>query len=218
MSRFKKYLEQLKKLDIKNSLFNIYQSSDRVVMLLSGSSCYETAALSEEQKEFLSIFKKYGYDIVESNFPYNSAFPYQNYVDENLIKASYVTAIYYIHTLKNRKFQNQIRRHLEGIFKLKELVIITQSSGLNVLNRFLEFFEEEDLKRTNIKVFSLGPVAKKTKKLRLIDCTIIKGRYDEYSRGLDFHKTDVWLKCRHLSYLKNKELSVYIEKYLQGNL
>ncbi|MDO4689754.1 MAG: hypothetical protein Q4A58_00430 [Fusobacterium sp.] len=218
MSRFKKYLEQLKKLDIKNSFFNIYQTSEKVVMILSGSSCYETAALSEEQKEFLSIFKKYGYDIVESNFPYNLAFPYKNYVDENLIKASYVTAIYYIHTLKNREFQNQIKKHLEGIFKLKKVIIITQSSGLNVLNRFLDFFEEEDFKATDIKVFSLGPVAKETKKLKMLDYTIIKGKYDEYSRGLDCHKTDVWLKCRHLGYLKNKELLKYIEEYLEDNL
>lgn len=216
MNRFKKYLEQLKKLDVKNSFFNIYKTSEKVVVLLSGSSCYETAALSEEQKEFLSIFKKYGYEIVDSNFPYNLEFPHQNYVDENLIKASYVTAIYYIHTLRNKEFQNEIKRNLEGIFKLKEVVIITQSSGLNVLNRFLEFFGEEDLKKTNIKIFSLGPVAKETKKLKIIDHTIIKGKYDEYSRGLDSHKTDVWLRCRHLGYLKNRELIAYIEKYLQG--
>lgn len=217
MNRFKKYLEQLKKLDVKNSFFNIYKTSEKVVVLLSGSSCYETAALSEEQKDFLSIFKKYGYEIVDSNFPYNLEFPHQNYVDENLIKASYVTAIYYIHTLRNKEFQREIKKNLEGIFKLKEVIIVTQSSGLNLLNRFLEFFEEKDLKKANIKVFSLGPVAKKTEKLKMIDCTIIKGRYDEYSRGLDFHKTDVWLRCRHLSYLKNKELSVYIERNLEGN-
>ena len=128
-----------------------------------------------------------------------------------------MTALYYIHTLRNEEFQKEIKRNLEGIFKLKEVIIITQSSGLNLLNRFLEFFEERDLKDKKIKVFSLGPVAKKTKKLNMIDCTVVKGRYDEYSRGLDSHKTDVWLRCRHLSYLKNKELSIYIERYLQGN-
>lgn len=217
MSKFKKYMEQLKKLDSKDSLLDAYENSDKVLMFLSGSSNYETAALSKEQIEFLSIFKDYGYEIVMSNFPYNKSFPHKEYIDENLLKASYMTALYYIKTLKNIDFQKEIRKHLKKILNLKELVIITQSSGLNVLYRFLDTCDDNELKNSNIKVFALGPVAKKTKKMELINCTIIKGKYDEYSRLLDFHKTDLWLKCRHLDYLKNKELWSYVYEYLQKN-
>ncbi len=215
MSKFSIYLDKLKKLEEKNSLFKNYVNSEKVVFFLSGSSYYENAALSQEQKNLLNIFKDFGYSVVESNFPYNNDFPHKNYIDINILRASFATAIYYLHTLFSKDFQIEIKRNLEVMLKLKKIVIIIQSSGLNILNRFLDFFDDESLKNLNIKVFALGPVGKKSKKLKNLDVTVIKGRYDEYSRLLDFHKTDSWIKCRHLSYLKNEELKAIIHKYLK---
>ncbi len=217
MSKFSIYLDKLKKLEEKNSLFKKYEDSEKVVFFLTGSGYYESASLSEEQKNILNIFRDFGYSVVESNFPYNSDFPHKFYKDINILKASYATAIYYLHTLFNQNFKLDIKRNLGNILKLKKVVIITQSSGLNILNRFLDFYDYEILENLNIKVFALGPVAKKSAKLKKIDVTIIKGKYDEYSRGLDFHKVDKWIKCRHLTYLKNKDLLNFFREYLEEN-
>ncbi len=205
MSSFSVYLDKLKKLEEKNSLFKKYETDEKVVFFLTGSGYYENASLSEEQKDILNIFRDFDYSVVESNFPYNSDFPYKNYKDINILKASYATVIYYLYTLFNEDFRLEIKRNLENILKLKKVVIITQSSGLNVLNRFLDFFSEEELKNLDVKVFALGPVAKKSVKLKNLDVTIIKGKYDEYSR------------LRHLTYLKNKDLLNFFGEYLEEN-
>lgn len=217
MSKFSIYLDKLKKLDEKNSFFKKYENAEKIVFFLTGSGYYENASLSEEQKNILNIFKDFDYSVVESNFPYNKDFPHEFYKDINILKASYATAIYYLHTLFNENFKLEIKRNLENILKLKKVVIITQSSGLNILNRFLDFFDDEELKNLDIKVFALGSVAKKSAKLKNLDVTIVKGKYDEYSRLLDKHKVDKWIKCRHLTYLKNKDLLNFFREYLEEN-
>lgn len=219
-NKFKTYLEILKNLDTEKSFFKKYEKEEKLVILLSGSSNFKTAALSDEQKDFLNIFEEYSYKVIESNFPYNNEFPYQKYDDINIVKASYTVIYYYIQTLKNKKFHKEIKRHLSFIMDIKELIIITQSSGLNILNKFLDLLDNNELekiKTQNIKIFSLGPVAKKNKKLEILNYEIIKGKQDEYSKKLDFHKTSIWIDCRHLEYLKNKELREYIYGYLQKN-
>lgn len=219
-NKFKTYLEILKNLDTEKSFFKKYEKEDKLVILLSGSSNFETAALSDEQKDFLSLFEKFSYKIIESNFPYNIEFPYQKYDEINIVKASCKVICYYIHTLKNKKFHKEIKRHLSFILNIKELIIITQSSGLNILNKFLDLLDNDELekiKTQNIQIFSLGPVAKKNKKFEILNYKIVKGKLDEYSKKFDFHKADIWIDCKHLEYLKNKELREYIYEYLQKN-
>lgn len=216
MSSFSIYLNKLKKLEEKNSIFEKYKDSKKVVLILSGSGNYNSSALSKEQRDLLNIFKDFSYDIIETNFPYNIDFPHEDYIDVNILKASFKTIVYYLHTLFNKNFQIEIKRNLKKILEIEEVVVITQSSGLNILNRFIDFYDEEILKKVNIKVFALGPVGKKSNKLKNLDVTVIKGKYDEYSRLLDFHKIDRWIKCRHLTYLKNEELKSILYEYL-GN-
>ena len=62
---FKEYLEKLESLDVSKTLLK----EDRIVLVISGSSNLETAALKPDRFEMLNIFKEFGYKIINSNFP-----------------------------------------------------------------------------------------------------------------------------------------------------
>ena len=151
--RFKEYLEKLESLDISKTLLK----EDKIVLVISGSSNLKTASLEPDRFEILNIFKDFGYKIINSNFPYNEDFPYDEFEDINILKASLSNIIYYPHTLFNKRFEKEIVRHLEPIKSLKDVIIISQSSGLNVWKKFMNLTNYDN---KNIKIFALGPVAK----------------------------------------------------------
>lgn len=211
MNNFKEYLKKLKMLKTENTLVN----KEKIVILISGSSNYKNAALSEEQKNFLEIFRKYGYEIVDSNFPYNENFKNKDYENVNIIKASISNIIYYIHTLYNKEFQKEIVRHCSPFFNKEEVIVVSQSSGFNML----KILEKENLNK--IKIFALGPVAKGKSKIG--NTAVIKGKRDFYSRIMDFHKEDMLVNCGHFEYLikdevKEKICDIMYNEPCSGNL
>ena len=205
MSKFKKYLKKLQNLNMDDTLIN----KEKIVFLISGSSNYESAALSCEQKNFLKIFDEYGYEIIKSNFPYNQNFENERYEDINIIKASISNIIYYTHTLYNKKFQKEIKRHMKCILDNKDIIIISQSSGLNML----KILDYEKLDK--IRIFALGPVAFGRKKTG--NMIVIKGKRDPYTRIMDFHKEDRKVNCGHFDYLINNEIKENICEGLRKN-
>ena len=209
MKKFKKYLEKLQKLDVSDSLINLAET-DKIVLLISGSSNYKSAALSQEQQNFLEIFKEYGYEVINSNFPYNQKFEHEEYRDVNIVKASISNIFYYIYTLYSKKFQREIRRHLKFFLNNKrKIIIVSQSSGLNVL----KILETDVLQE--IRIFALGPVARGNRKTK--NMTVVKGTRDFYTRRMDLHKADWFVDCKHFDYLINNEIKENIRGELQKN-
>ncbi len=204
---FKEYLEKLESLDVSRTLLK----EDRIVLVISGSSNLETAALKPDRFEMLNIFKEFGYKIINSNFPYNEDFNYKEFEDINILKASLSNIVYYNHTLFDKRFEKEILRHLSPLQFLKNVIVISQSSGLNVWERFMDL---SSYKNENIKMFALGPVGKGFGKVK--NTIVFKGIYDIYSWILDFHKTDKVVDCGHLEYFSNRKVKKIIYEYLQG--
>ena len=204
--KFKEYLEKLEILDVSKTLLK----EDKIVFVISGSSNLKTAALEPDRFEILNIFKEFDYKVIKSNFPYNEDFPYDEFEDINILKASLSNIAYYPHTLFNKRFEKEILRHLEPIKSLKDVIIISQSSGLNVWKKFMEL---SDFNNENIKMFALGPVGKGYGKLNNVE--VLKGIFDIYSWLLDFHKFDKIVNCGHLGYFKDRKVKEIIYEYLQ---
>ena len=205
--KFNEYLEKLESLDTTKTLLK----EDKIVLVISGSSDLSSASLEPDRYELLNIFKKYGYSIVDSNFPYNEDFPYKDYKEINILKASWSNIFYYPQTLYNKRFKKQILRHLEPIRELKEVVIISQSSGLNIWKKFMKI---SNFQNENIKIFALGAFAKGYGSIK--NTIVFKGSFDIYSWILDFHKTDKVVNCGHLEYFRNRKVKKIIYEYLQG--
>ena len=182
----------------------------KIVFVISGSSNLKSATLEPDRFEILNIFKDFGYKIINSNFPYNEDFEHSEFEDINILKASLSNIIYYPHTLFNKRFGKQILRHLEPIKSLKDIIIISQSSGLNVWTKFVDLANYDN---ENIKIFALGPVGKGYGKLK--NTIVFKGIFDIYSWLLDFHKVDKFVNCGHLGYFKNGKVKEIIYEYLQ---
>ena len=206
--KFNEYLEKLESLDTTKTLLK----EDKIVLVISGSSDLSSASLEPDRYELLNIFKKYGYSIVDSKFHYNEDFPYKDYKEINILKASWSNIFYYPQTLYNKRFKKQILRHLEPIRELKEVVIISQSSGLNIWKKFMKI---SNFQNENIKIFALGAFAKGYGSIK--NTIVFKGSFDIYSWILDFHKTDVIVKCGHMGYFKSKDVQEKIEEYLKNN-
>lgn len=204
--KFKEYLEKLESLDISKTLLK----EGKIVFVISGSSNLKTAALEPDRFEILNIFKEFGYKIIKSNFPYNEDFEHSGFEDINILKASLSNIIYYPHTLFNKRFKKEILRHLEPIKSLKDVIIISLSSGLNVWKKFMDLTNYDN---ENIKIFALGPVGKGYGKLK--NTIVFKGIFDIYSWLLDFHKVDKIVNCGHLGYFKNRKVKEIIYGYLQ---
>ena len=204
--KFKKYLEKLESLDTSKTLLK----EDKIAFVISGSSNLKTAALEPDRFEILNIFKEFDYKIISSNFPYNEDFDYSHFEDINILKASLSNIIYYPHTLFNKRFEKEILRHLEPIKTLKDVIIISQSSGLNLWKKFMDL---ANYNNENTKMFALGPVGKGYGKLK--NTTVFKGVLDIYSWLLDFHKVDKIVNCGHLGYFKDRKVKEVIYEYLR---
>ena len=205
--KFNDYLEKLESLDVSKT----FLKEDKIVFFISGSSNLKTAALGQERFEILNIFKQFGYKIINSNFPYNEDFEHDEYEDISIFKASLSNIVYYSGTLFNKRFKQEILRHLEPVKHLKDVIVISLSSGLNVWNKFMDLANYDN---GNITMFALGPVAKGYGNLK--NTVVIKGSLDIYSWLLDFHKTDRIVNCGHLEYFKDRKVKKIIYEYLQG--
>ena len=203
---FNEYLKKLESLDISKTLLK----EDKIAFVISGSINIKTAALEHDRYEILNLLEEQGYKIIHSNFPYSEDFPYGNFKDVNILKASWSNIIYYLHTLFNKRFEKEILRHLEPMKNLKDIVIISQSSGLNVWKKFLS---TSGYNNENIIMFALGPVGRGYGKLK--NMIVFKGALDIFSWILDFHKTDKIVSCGHLGYFKDKKVKEEILKTLR---
>lgn len=208
MKTMREYVKKLQKLDRKHSLIQ----GDKVALYLSGSSDYHTAGLSRRQKNFMKIFAGLGYHVPNSNFPYNLAFPYEKKEQPPLWKAGISNVIYYQHTLWNNKLRYEFYRHLKPIEKAKEAVIVTSSSGLNILIESIDYL---DLSNTELTVFALGPVTRNHWKKEKGELIVFKGNVDYYTRFLDSHETDYHIRSNHYNYCKSKKIKEVVYEWYE---
>lgn len=206
MSSFQNYLSSLKELQVENTLLK----SSRSILLLSGSSHYSHASLTQEQSRFLETFVAYGYQVVPSNFPYNSEFAHRETQFPDLFSASLSNIDYYRHTLWKKEFKAELIRHLQPLLALEDVIIVTQSSGLNMLTQISPL-----LQHPSLQVFSLGPVS--YQKIQIANSCIIKGKNDCYSRILDRHIPDALVPCGHHDYLTNPQVKEVLHANIQKN-
>ncbi|AND78821.1 hypothetical protein A0O21_01640 [Streptococcus pantholopis] len=210
MFNFSHYKKQLQQLDEKQgSLLN----QDKLLLLLSGSSQLETAALSAVQKDLLQELSLAGYSPVFSNFPYHQQFKHDKSKSISLLKASWSNIHYFGHTVFDKEFQNMVCRLLKPVLQYRDCVIITQSQGLNLLSLLLQ---QEELIYP-LKVFALGPVAYSLPALPLLDLHVIKSRKDYYSRFLDRHQVETWTAGSHFDYPSNPDIRRIIYEQIKKN-
>lgn len=201
-NKWKTYIQSLEALDEKESEIK----GERVVLFLSGNSTLAHAELSNIQQAGLLPLQDRGYMVVGSNFPYNRGFRTKHPIFPGLLKASWHNILYYIFSLKQDKFKKQLLRHFKPITEAKQMVIIAQSSGLNL---FTQIVDECSFKHP-VLVIALGPVSHKRLNHPKVRVVVIKGRKDWVSRLLDHHPVDYWAECDHFEYLKNKQVREYI--------
>ncbi|MGX7420254.1 hypothetical protein ACWOFR_15800 [Carnobacterium gallinarum] len=211
MSRsFNKYLKKLQELETKDTLV----TGKKVVLLISGSSHYQHAELSEIQKKFFTQDYFNGYQIIDMNFPYNQKFKVQEAQFPSLFQASLQNIGYFFHTIWNRRFKQELIRHLAPVFKAEEVVIISQSSGLNMLTQVLA---DSSFNAEKCQIIALGPVSYKKLDPSVAKWTVIKGTKDYYSTFLDSQPVDYLVSSNHFDYLENGEVGEIIYERIQKN-
>lgn len=206
MFEFKRYLAELQQLDVRKTLL----VNNCIVVLLSGSSHYQHASLTQEQLHFLSYFRQFGYQVITSNFPYNQDFDHKQTNFPSLFQASLNNIDYYGHTLWHKAFHKELERHLRPLFDLKDVILVTQSSGLNMLTQILE----ENAVKSSVKVVALGPVSQKKISLQE-NVWIIKGKKDYYSRLLDRNSITNKVPCTHHNYLVSASVKEVLDGIIQ---
>lgn len=204
--RLRTYRRSLQQLSTADSL----ASKGAVMAILSGSSSLEHAELSEMQQAFLADPRFEKYQRLETNFPYNQGFRQVAPRFPQMLEASWHNCLYYVSTLCDRSFREELKRHLQPLMMAEEVVIITQSSGLNMLSQVLE---QLVITAANWQVIAVGPVA--YQKVRLANLTVIKGRQDPYSKYLDRQEVDYWVTANHFNYLAQEEVKELIHDLIQ---
>lgn len=210
MSDFQQYLSKLQLLDERETM----AARKKVVLFISGSSHFDHAELSEHQQSFFSWSLGESSDWLSMNFPYNDGFANDQPVFPSLLKASWRNCLYFFHTCWNRDFQRELIRHLTPIFQCEEVMIISQSSGLNMLTAVLP---KLNCRYKKLKIIALGPVSLKKIDREKYDCTVIKGKRDLYSRLLDRHSPDHLVTSTHFDYLMSSEVREIVNGYIQKN-
>lgn len=206
MFDFNRYLTTLQQLDVSESLV-----MPQSVVLLSGSSHYAHASLSQEQQQFLQVVQPAGYHIIPSNFPYNRQFDHQQTQFPSLLQASVSNIAYYRHTLWNTAFQKELCRHLRPLFALENIVLVTQSSGLNMFTQIMSQMPNNP----TLKLIALGPVATK-EMVPAPNHWIIKGQKDYYSRILDCHTPTHIVACGHHDYLVSPAVKEVLDDIIKN--
>jgi hypothetical protein len=179
------------------------------VALLSGLSDPETCALSRVQTDFLAALQVPESWKVYRNFPYAPC-PAGARREPPLWLASLRNLRQFLQAGR-RPYRDAARRHWEALAESAgELVIVTLSCGLEILNHCLP-----PRGRNGLHVFALGPVAREPPRAA---CTLLQGARDYLSK-LFFRTADVVLPgVGHMDYLGNPEVFQRINEYLCSSI
>lgn len=180
----------------------------RKVALLSGLSDPSSCALSEVQAWFLEGVRAEAAEKTAANFPYvPSARPATR---PPLWLASWRN-LRQFHGASHPRYRDAARRHWRALAdSCDELLVITLSCGLEILNQCLD---DDDAQRA-IFVIALGPVARQRPP---IACTLVRGERDRIAQWF-FPKSDVVLRgVGHMDYLLHPATLHLVNDHLCSN-
>jgi hypothetical protein len=180
----------------------------RRIALLSGLSDPSTCALTDLQQRFLAALEANEHEKVAANFPYvPHARPAQ---PPPLWLASWRNVRQFLGAPRPR-YRDAARRHWRALAdSCEELLVITLSCGLEILNQCLDADDE----RRAISVIALGPVARHAPPL---DCTLVRGEGDRIAQWF-FPECDVLLRgVGHMDYLRHAATQHLVNERLCGN-
>lgn len=188
--------------------------SNRLVLILSGSSDYSCAGLTAGQLELLHAICPSGYRVVESNFPFNQDFEHIKFPQVFLLSASASNIIYYWYTILNPRFQKLLQQHLSPLLEVQEVVLVCKSSGVNMLTQWLRSVGKE-VSLPRLRVIALGPVSQLLLRQKEVEVLVIKGKKDPYSRILDRHSADIQVDTNHYSYEYREDVKGIIYDWIR---
>jgi len=199
MNNYKTLLEQLDPTD------TVFSTVKRRAAIVSGQSDFSHSELSEEQKRLLSLFDHLGYETIKTGFPFNKKHNFTGCKRSNLLKSSVRNLLQYYYSITDEQYKKMLAKHLQPLFRgAEQILIICQSSGLNMLKSALPYLAIED--GTNITVFALGPVVWGKFYDHRMHVVVIKGYWDVVSLLCDRQNVDFWVSCHHLNYCVLAEL------------
>jgi hypothetical protein len=180
----------------------------RRVALLSGLSDPSSCALTDLQLRFLAALDADEHEKVAANFPYVSC-P-RPAPPPSLWLASWRNIRQFLGAPRPR-YRDAARRHWRALAdSCDELLVITLSCGLEILNQCLDADDE----RRAISVIALGPVARNASPL---DCTLVRGEGDQIAQWF-FPECDVVLRgVGHMDYLRHPATQDLVNEHLCGN-
>jgi hypothetical protein len=180
----------------------------RKIAFLSGLSDPSSCALSDVQTRFLASLAADAHEKIAANFPYVPCT--RPWSRTPLWLASWRNLQQFRGAARPR-YRDAARRHWRALAdSCEELVVITLSCGLEILNHCVD---ADDARRA-ITVIALGPVARTTPPL---DCTLVRGERDPIARWF-FPKSDVVLRgVGHMNYLTHAATLDLVNERLCGN-
>lgn len=198
----KNYKALLEKLDPADTVFSTVR---RRAVILSGQSDFSHSELSKEQMRLLSLFNDLGYETTKTGFPFNKEHDFAGCKRSNLFKASLRNMLQFYYSITDEQYKKMLVRHLQPMCSgAEKILIVCQSSGLNMLKAALPYLTIEE--GTNITVLALGPVAWGRFQDPRMNVVVIKGYWDVVSRLCDRQKVNFWVSCHHLNYCRLAKL------------
>lgn len=206
----KKYCQRLEQLKMSRSAIQ----GSQVLFFISGGSSFEHCELTRREKAFLESLKNYGYHVPPLNFPFNLGFQVADPVFPRLFKVALHNVTFFFSVRCHPPLRRQIVRHLTPLLECETCVIVSLSSGLNLLD---VFFKEVSEVTNDIRIVALGPVLLKSWTHSQVKLTVVKGKEDLYTRLLDWNAADHAIHCKHLDYMKTKEVEQIVADILSEN-
>lgn len=185
-----------------------HRFTPRKIALLSGLSDPSTCALSDVQAQFFASLDAKNDEKLAANFPYVPCAPPAS--RPPLWLASWRNVHQFLGASRPR-YRDAARRHWRALAdSCDELLVITLSCGLEILNQCLDADDE----RRAISIIALGPVARKAPPL---DCLLVCGERDRIARWY-FPRSDVMLPgVGHMDYFRHPATLQLVNQRLCGN-
>lgn len=188
----------------------LHPYSHRKLVLLSGLSDPRSCRLSPIQEKFLLRTGLPQHELILANFPYVS--PQSQTIGAaahpiSLSRASWNNAKQFLSAHKH-PYRNAAIQHWQSLIEsCGQLVVITLSCGLEILNCCLTSGEAPD----RLSIIALGPVAWKRPEHPHL---LVRGRRDLVSLPF-FPKADVLLpQTGHMNYLESPKVLEIVQSYL----
>ena len=186
------------------------------VAWLTGQSSYQHSSLSPGQLGLLDAVAAEGFSPVRAGFPFNTGALGVEYSPEPLVAASVRNAAQYLAARFDRRFQEELARHLQPLFDRtgRRLVLLCGSCGLELLAAARpRLVVPESLQ---VLAVALGPVGRRWPAGSPFRLHVIQGSQDWISRLGYRGQADLRLRSGHMSYHSEPEVRAEVARLCAG--